>query len=244
MRVALHATSEVGRRAGHILLAEHDLTTLGLVDASPSGANPNVVRADDLAQFDVFVGDDRDDPAAAAHRAATAGIHCVLWDDGVPPWTGPGALLTGANLASGMAPVLLAHEAAAHQSPRAESTVAWTEPGKRLRRGVPVAFPDPVGSLWAKRRRREGHTRYLAAPVDGEWAGAMVMVGPAEDPEAIVGVADLAVHLESIALAAGVICMGRERFGPGRWRPVEAAEDMLATMLDLGLEVAGFVRDH
>lgn len=242
MRVALHATSEVGTRAGRILLAEHDVTTLGLVDTTPTGANPNVVRAQDLTEFDVFASDDRNDPAAAAHRAATAQLDCVLWDDSVPAWPATAALLTGANLASGVAPVLFAHEAAAHHADHGESTVAWTEPGKRLRRGVPVAFPDPVGSLWAKRRKREGRTTRLAAPVDGPWAGAMVTVGPREDPQAIVGVADLAVHLEAIALAAGVICIGRGIFSPGTWRPVDAAEDLLSTMLDLGLEVAGFVR--
>ena len=118
-------------------------------------------------------------------------------------------------------------------------TVGWTEPGRPLRRGEPLAFPDPVGGLWAVERPRRSGFRSFAAPTNSQWAGAMAKVTLAT-PEGvatrIVGVADLATHLEALALAAGALTIGA--YGWGVQRPAAAADRYLDAMIAAGLGVA------
>jgi hypothetical protein len=52
----------------------------------------------------------------------------------------------------------------------------------------------------------------------------------------IVGVADLAVHLEALALATGAAVV--DEYSPGANRPADLAEVFLSKALDIGLEVA------
>jgi hypothetical protein len=57
----------------------------------------------------------------------------------------------------------------------------------------------------------------------------------------IVGVADLAPHLEAIALAAGALAIGAGAFPAGGVRrPPDAAESYLAEALGTGLDVAAY----
>src|SRR3990170_3806252 len=92
-------------------------------------------------------------PASMAERFATQGR----------------TLLTGAGL-RGLAATLAAHEAAGMEGP-VRTSVAWTIPGKSLRRGLAVGFPDPVGARW-------GHSvpGGVEVPVGGSWAAASVTV--------------------------------------------------------------------
>jgi hypothetical protein len=237
MRIAFHATASVATRAARILLAERDLESLGLVDRSPTSRDPRVHRATNLSSYDVVFSDETEEPASIAQRAEAAGVSCVLWHDGPVPWASPETLVVGANLGSGIAPALASHEAAVVGGVR-RLTIAWTEPGRPLQRGIAAPFPDPVGSLWSEERSNGTGVRRLAAPVAGDWAGALVMVG--DPPDRIVGVADAANHLEAIALAAGAATVARGRY-PGGSVPVEAAaEDYLLAAIAMGLEVAGF----
>lgn len=121
-------------------------------------------------------------------------------------------------------------------------TIAWTEPGSPLRRGTAVPFPDPVGSRWAK-PRHVANREMLVAPVDGEWAAAMARVTSATNNGVvtrIVGVADLAPHLEALALASGAIGLARGSYPLGATVPEDAGESYLSTALTAGLDVAAY----
>jgi hypothetical protein len=117
--------------------------------------------------------------------------------------------------------------------------VAWTEPGRRLRRGVPVAFPDPIGALWGYEVASAGLSRAVTAPTGGIWSGAATKVTASTGDGLVVrvvGVADLAVHLEALALAAGALTV--DSFAYGAARPDDRAEDYLEAALGAGLDVA------
>lgn len=245
MRVAIHHTSEVGVRAGRILLGERALTELGVLDRDPRGSDKRMRRADDLEGYDVVVTD-AVDAEPIVERALRAGISCVLWIDGdelVERHETAFAevrrtMLVGANLAAGLAPSLAVHESLGPEE-ILEVSVGWTEPGRGLRRGEPLAFPDPVGGKWGVERPPRAGFRSYAAPSAGEWAGAMAKVTlatPDGVATRIVGVADLAVHLEALALAAGAITIGA--YAWGGQTPPAAADRYLDAMIAAGLDVA------
>lgn len=248
MRVAVEqAGNEVALRAARIILAERDLTSLGLIGGEPKGKDPRVHQATDLTQYDVVMTD-APDPAELVEAALEAGISCVVWIDGADleneygeRFGAAGAtLLTGANLASGLAPSLAAHETA-RGGEVMEVSIAWTEPGTPLRRGEAIPFPDPVGARWATERTTESGYRAYAAPVAGNWAGALARVTSAGGEGVVtrvVGVADHAAHLEALALAAGVLSI--DLYAPGAHRPAYAAEIYLAKALEAGLGVAAY----
>ena len=248
MRIALDHTGEVGLRAGRILLAEIDLIELGLVDRTPRRDDPRVVPANDLSDFDVAVTD-AEDPEPLIRRAAEAGISCVVWQEitradhdaeyGLRATT----LLAGANLASGIAPSLVAHETARGGTVM-DQMVAWTEPGRPLRRGEALPFPEPVGSRWG-RPRPAAKWHAFAAPVSGEWAAAIARVTSATNTGVItrtVGVADLAPHLEALALAAATLAVARGAYPPGLQRADATAAAFLGEALNAGLGVASYSR--
>jgi hypothetical protein len=242
------AGTEVGLRAARIILGERDLTALGLIGKEPSGTDDRVELVTDLADYDVVMTD-ATDAAGLVEAALDAGISCVVWADGEDLAAEYGdqfrdaglVLLTGANVASGLAPSLAAHETALGGEVM-EVSIAWTEPGTALRRGEPIPFPDPVGPRWAAERPTEEGYRAYAAPVSGDWAAALARVTSAE-PEGvvmrIVGVADQAAHLEALSLAAAVLAV--DIYSPGAHRPAYAAEIYLAKALDAGLGVASYV---
>lgn len=240
MRIAIDTSTEVGRRAARILLAERDVEQIGIIDGPSAGTDGRVTPAGaDLGLYDVVVTGDPS-PDALVARAAAAGVAIALWIDEPENGLENGAstALWGANLASGIATCLVAHEAAV-VTDYEELSVAWTEPGRALRRGVPVPFPRPVGPTWATVRREDQGLTELAAPVEGEWAGALAKVtGPGGTN--VVGVADLAVHLEALSLAAGAACTGRGTFDGGRHRPGDSAERYLLTAMEMGLDVAAY----
>ena len=66
------------------------------------------------------------------------------------------------------------------------------------------------------------------APTGGMWSGAVTKVTASTGDGLevrVVGVADLAVHLEALSLAAGALTI--ESFGYGASRPEDRAEDYL-----------------
>ncbi len=249
MRIAIHQVGEVGLRGGRILLGEHRLIALGVVGKRPSRAtDARLEPVLDLSAYDVLVTDDIDDPLHQVRAALDAGISCVLWHDGDDEVTALGdafaerrrTLLVGANVANGLAPCLASHEMA-RSTNVLEVSYAWTEPGRPLRRGEPVPFPDPVGALWGRRVEAPGATRRFVARVESEWAGAMAHVTAATADgvsSRIVGVSDLAPHLEALALTAGVVSVAE--FPYGLARPADRPEDYLAAALDAGLDVAAY----
>lgn len=256
MRIAVHHASEVGVRAGRILLGERELIVLGVTDGSGRSSDPRVHRVEDLADYEVLVTDDLDDPLRRADEALDAGIHCVLW---APDGTAFGddderqsyqeafraegrTLVVGANLGSAVAPALASHEVA-RAGEVFEVSVAYTEPGAPLRRGEAIPYPDPVGALWGRELPRRPPYRTVVTPVRGDWAGALARVTTAS-PDGVVtrvlGVADLAAHLEAIALAAGAVAAADGLYAPGVQPAWIATEGYLARALTLGLEVASY----
>jgi hypothetical protein len=245
MRLALQATGEVATRTGRVLLAERSLTALGLVDQTPTERDSRLERAEVLATYDALVTDAAE-PEDDIAMALTAGIDCVVWvdaDDATAAYDDRFSdaglrLLTGCNLASGIAPSLIAHEVAATDNVL-ETMIAWTEPGSPRRRGKAIAFPDPIGSRWGEERPTPFADRCYVARVGGEWAAATAQVTGASETGVltrIVGISDLAVHLEALALAAGATVIGQ--YPVGASRPIDLSERYLARLLDAGLDVA------
>ncbi|HHC07993.1 MAG TPA: hypothetical protein ENK55_04675 [Actinobacteria bacterium] len=241
MRILLDGRGEVATRAGWLLLGERDLERLGLWRRRPRGDDRRLAEARTVEGFDVVVTD-AEDPGALVALAGEAGVPAVVWVDAIGAHRGDTPVLVGANVGSGLAPALAAHESANAETPGLVE-IAWTEPGRPLRRGHAVRFPEPVGPRWARERRRNGHVRYFAAPTPGEWAGVLVRMAGVS--ERIVGVADLAVHLEALSLAAGalVAAAGALRGRRGVVTVAEVAEAYLDVLLELGLEVAEW-RSH
>lgn len=229
------------------MLAERDLDMLGLLDRDPRDGDDRVERVDGLDGYDVLVVDDLDGVDELAERSLETGTSLCVWND-FDPGDLDGAfiermstILVGANLATGLTPCLAAHEVA-RGGHVMDVSIAWTEPGAPLRRGTAVPFPDPVGARWAKPRDSAGAS-VLVAPVSGEWAGGMARVTSATGTGVvtrIVGVADLAPHLEALSLAAGAIALARGAFPLGMAEPKDAAEAYLATALAAGLDVASY----
>ena len=238
MRIALHAVGETGTRAGLILLAERSLTALGIYGGGSLASDRRALRITELAGFDLLVTDDPD-PAALAAIAVEDGLSCVT-SGAVPAAvaerfaTQGRTLLTGTGL-RGLAATLAAHEAAGMEGP-VRTSVAWTIPGKSLRRGLAVGFPDPVGARWG--RSVPGG---VEVPVGGSWAAASVTVTgrfAGKTVERLVGVADQRDHLEGIALAAGAIAVASGAFAPGGHTPADAPTAYLGAALGVGLGVA------
>ena len=245
MRLALHQSSEVATRAGRILLAERSLQTLGLIDKHPTEKDPRLEHVEVLATYDALLTD-ATDPRPDIEMALNAGISCVVWVDADEAGEEYGddfaaadlRLLTGCNLATGITPVLAAHEVAATDNVL-EVTIAWTEPGNPRRRGEALPFPDPIGSRWGESRLSENSDRAFVAKVGGPWAAAMAKVtgaSPTGVVTRIVGVSDLAVHLEALAFASGAVLVGE--FPSGLSHPADLPEQYLAKALDAGLDVA------
>ncbi|MEA2023270.1 MAG: hypothetical protein U9N79_03145 [Actinomycetota bacterium] len=238
MRIALDHTSEIGVRAGRLLLGEEDLDLLGVVRRDVVDKDRRIRRIDDIAGFDAVVTDDPD--SAIVDEAATAGVPCVLWADSLDRRADAESLplLLGANLVSGIGESLANREADI-AGPTARVLFAWTEPGKPLRHGEPLTFPDPVGARWGTRRRMTNRRLDVAAPVPDEWAGIIVR-STTDETIRTLGIADLAVHLEAISLASGAVLVASGLVPSGSHRPDETADAYLDAALRIGLDIASF----
>jgi hypothetical protein len=249
VRIALHQTGEVGARAGTVILAERELNELGLIDSRSNSSDPRVRPVTELADYDLVVTDS-ETPGGIIEQALDREIDCVVWVDFDSPTYDAAfrnitrTLVVGANLANGITPSLAVHEVASGGEVF-DVVTAWTEPGKPLRRGEGVQFPEPVGSRWARPSSR-ARPNALVAPVDGEWAAGLARVtsaGTSGVSTRIVGVADGAVHLESLALASAALAVAASSYPPGLHHTDAAAERFLAKALAAGLDVAAYTVD-
>lgn len=233
-----------------ILLAEPTLTALGLYGSDDWNVTERrVMRVREPSGFDVLVSDD---PALANGLAGIAvddGLSCVVTTTDVDAdlherFTRAGrTLLVGADMATGLATSLAAHELAKPDHIRS-TTIAWTVPGRARRRGTAVPFPDPLGPRWGKRTgKRRNPNRRIVVPIKSDWAAATVLVEGTHagaDVTRVIGVADHGAHLAAIALAAGAIAAAEGAYAPGIRRPAEAADAYLAAALRVGLGVAAY----
>lgn len=238
MKIALHPTSEVGIKAGRLLLGERDLDSIGVIGRPVADRDPRVYSIDELAGFDVFVTDDPD--LVFVDDAIAAGVPVVTWVDGNKLDVDGAAVpvMTGANVANGIARALCARESGGRP---VEAIVAWTEPGRPLRSGEPVTFPDPVGARWGRIRQRNGSISEVVVPVVDEWAGVLVRVTE-DGMTRILGIADLATHLEALALAAGGVTIAAGGSPPGRVLAGDVADDYVMAALRAGLDIASFTK--
>ena len=147
-----------------------------------------------------------------------------------------------------MATCLAAQEAAFMDEPL-EVRLAWTVPGRLRRKGEPIPFPGPVGSLWARKTDVVGWTqrnipvKAFTAPIESSWHAAMAQVSGAVDggvQRTIVGAADDGEFLAAIALAAAVVPTGQHAYGPGSRWVSEAPSPYLDRALAAGIEVASY----
>jgi len=238
MRIALDHTSEIGVRAGRLLLGEPGLELLGIVRRSVKDNDARLKRVSNVSGFDAVVTDDPDSTIFA--EAAAALTPCVLWADTPPPAdeAGESPVLLGANLTTGIGRSLAKRESARAGS-GAEVLFAWTEPGNPLRSGEPVSFPEPVGARWGSRRALTNRRLEVAAPVDDEWAGVLVRT-TTDTASRTLGIADLATHLEAIALAAGAVATATGSVSAGFHQPEALAGEYLDAALRIGLDIATF----
>lgn len=215
MKIAIHQTSPIAGRCSEILLAEADLTLLGVIDQTPKRAN--TVKVEDLSDWDVLVSDALDTDAIV-DRAVKAGIPLVV----------RGAVTTHTGIPV-FAHASLSAIARAIASTMTPSLVAATVTGTPLRTGTHVDFPPPVGRL-----RAEAGDGLLLAPTSGEWGGVVVR-GASET----VGIADQAAFLDAIALAsAAVVMVGATE--PGLVDVGTVAARYLEVAEGAGLEIARF----
>ena len=215
-------------------------------------AIPRVDTVQDLDGFTVVVTD-RYEPTQLAEESLEAGAHLVTsfnWGEvpGSEFATAGLSLVVGANLETGIAASLALQEAALMDEPL-EVRLAWTVPGRQKRRGEPVPFPGPVGSLWAYEVEVAGWSGQsipataFEAPVEGQWAGAMARVSGALDDgvqRTIVGAADHREYLSAIALATSVVPTGQGLYGSGHQWASAAPPAYLDRALAAGLDVASF----
>ena len=201
MKVLVDATHEVGRRTARVLNAEESIDYIGLWYDEEAPRRPRSGPTTTVEGYDIVVSDRLDHYENLIARAAVEGIPTVLWSEGDELAAGPAAapVVTGANVGTALTVALL-HHPSADVTDDDTYTVAWTEPGAPLRNGHPIAFPDPVGMSWAKRRGDEGFVAFRS----DQWGGAVVNVeGPAG--VRVIGVADHAAHLEALVLAAATL---------------------------------------
>jgi hypothetical protein len=220
-------------------MGEASIEMLGIVRRDVRDPDPGIRRVERLDGFDAVM---TDDPSSTiADEALEAGVPCVLWAGApdLPDGGAEGIFLTGANLVDGIGRSLLARESV-RSGRSARLRFAWTEPGKPLGRGEAVTFPDPVGARRGTLRRSTETLVEVVVPVPDEWAGIVVDTIRG-DRTRTVGIADLAVHLEAIALAAGAVIAAGGLLPDGTTRPEEFADPYLAASFRIGLDAASFV---
>ena len=234
MKIALDSSTEVGARAGRVLLAEDSLTYLGLIRSTKPLNERRAGPVGDLSSYDAIVSDGATPPNDLVAQAAVRGIPLVLWNDapGLHRGSSASPVAAGANVGSTLAPSL-AHHPSANVGEEDDVTIAWTEPGKPLRKGRAIIFPDPVGEQWTQKRSRG---RFVAYTED-EWAGAVVTIaGPSG--VRIVGVADHASHLEAVTLAAATLAAIEGAYDSRIQDAVSRGAEVLMKAMSLELDFA------
>lgn len=234
VKVLVDATSDVGQRAARVLLAESDVSFVGLWDAPEAAHSARSGPAADVDGYDVALSDRPEHINDLLARCSVAGIPLVLWHD--TPDIAPGGaaipVVVGANVGSALAEVLVDHPSAG-LTPEDSVQIAWTEPGAALRKGTAVAFPDPVGMSWAKER---SPGRYVAFR-DDAWSGAVVRI-EGEGGERIIGVADHGSHLEALVLAATTLCATNGVYESGVRAASEGGEHLVNSCSSVELDFA------
>lgn len=234
MKVLVDATTEVGQRTARILLSESDVDFIGLWNDDTATRGARSGPASSTSGFDVAVSDADDPSSSLAAHCSVEGIPLVLWSDGaaIPRGSTNAPVVVGANVGTALAEVLRFHPTA-NASSEDSIRIAWTEPGRPLRRGEAIVFPDPVGTAWSRERAKD---RFVAH-TDGLWGGAVIeLQGPAG--RRIVGVADNASHLEALVLAATTLVAADGGYPSAVSTAASAGEQLLNKLIHVELDFA------
>lgn len=234
MRILNEATHEVGHRVARVLLAQPEVTYVGLWRDEEAGNGARSGPASDASGFDIAVTDRTEGFDDLAARAAVEGIPLVLWGDVPDLADGPTAapIVTAANVGTALT-AALQHHPVAQIDGNDSVTTAWTEPGAPLRNGHPLAFPEPVGMSWGIRR---GDSSFVAFR-DDHWGGAVLRVtGPQGDR--VIGAADHAAHLEALVLAASAFATLEAPLGDRTHSASELGERLMNKLRMVELDFA------
>lgn len=246
-RVALHLNGLLALRVPRVLLAEPDIE-IGLLQGEPGADRMNAITsvsgADALA-----VGEVSDAALSHIEEARAARIPVIVGTNlpfGYP--VGDSTFVVGATLGSGLAAALAISMIEPGRNP-VEARLAWTLPGRPLGSGIPVTFPEPVGPLWAGRDESPlgwPSVTCLAAPQNSPWLGIAVTLktdGPSGTEELIQGIADDAVFLRAISMAASLVAAARGAYPPGINSPGDPGGMFMRLARAAGLEIAAFIPD-
>jgi hypothetical protein len=234
MRIAIDGTDEIAARTARVLFAERGVSHIGFMQSGMTRLGKRTAEAEDLETYDVILSTGETAATDLIARGSVLGVPLVLWHDEPGLHRGPSTMpvVASSNLGSALAPSLVHHPSAAVTSSDTV-TIAWTEPGKPLRKGAAVTFPDPIGPVWAV-ERGNGH---LVARTSDEWSGAVVTVrGPSD--QRIVGVSDLGTHLEALTLASVAVLAAEGIYGPVIGDASAHGSELLAMAMEMELEVA------
>lgn len=234
MIFALDSGSEIGQRTAWVLLGDTRCTQLVMLNPGWIPSSGRVIQTKDVTDVDVLISDGTMPLASLIGLASVAGTPLVIWPDTSKSEYGPASVpvVVGANVGSALVDALLTHPAS---MPTEDETVrvAWTEPGRPHRNGVPIAFPEPVGATWTEERSSGRFVAYR----DDEWAGATTIVeGPAG--RRVVGVTDNGAHLEALTLAAVGLVAAAGIFETGIQPPRRGLPEILTEARNLELDVA------
>jgi len=233
VKILLDNTTEVGLRAGHMLMGQDEVDYVGVWRSEGARRSARSGPATDFDGFDVALTDRPAPHGDLVARASVTGIPIVLWDEAadVPPGSAPVPIIRGANLARTFGAALAAHLSSGNGT--AHVVVARTAPGDPLTTGTAVSFPAPVGPLYADVSVHGG----LVAPFSGPWAAVSVSTDRG-DHERAVGVVDHPERLEAFALAATVLAAARDAFEPGLCEASSQPEAVMEALKQLELDVA------
>jgi hypothetical protein len=233
VRILLDTTSEVGLRTARVLLAESDIDFVGVWRADVPKRRRSG-PADHPEGYDAAVTDRTEHLDEFVARATVAGVPVVVWvdDPNVPPGRALIPIVIGANVGSALGSAL-SHHPVLRGVDETELTIAWTEPGRPLRRGTPAAFPEPVGMSWTRKRDRGRLVGYR----DDDWGGVSVMSDD-DDVRRVVGVADHAPHLEALVLGATTLLAAHGVYPAGVTTAASAGAALYERLVAMELDVA------
>ena len=218
---------------------------VGLLDTGPGAEGaPGSVAGWDVLAVEAVTGPSH----PLVQEACALGLPVVVAADlptrfaAHPDATIIGGAGTGAGLAAALALSMLPRSAEPFRA-----RLAWTVPGRPLRAGRAVAFPEPVGSLWAGWGENPLPWPDVAccpAPTDSAWKAVRIDLEflDAEGGGSLVhGVSDEASFLDAVCFGAAILAAARGAYPPGVNGPGDPDGVFVRLAQDAGMQAARFV---
>ena len=247
MRVALAPAETIGLRAGRVLLADRRVQAIGAYGTDVQSRDQRVTTIKSPQGWDLLVSDAPfDDPRILS--ALRHGIPIVT------PYTlseisssvGSSSVVAAASAQAGI-PASLAELLLLRFDSIRSISAAITIESKRLRRGQPAAFPQPVGALWSERVPSPVSTpqglSFFHSPYDGSLAAVSVRAegeAAGSSHSVMTGVVDDPVFMGAIALAAAALMLVGSDPVDRPFEVQQRAADYIEACEEAGLGVATF----